>query len=87
MDVYVTKVEQGETANILHGYALVKSRRIEFDAVAFGRYGGQNVSLEVHKAAESTLGEMELEVAEFEQILQQKLVEGDITIVPEEPSD
>lgn len=87
LDIYVTKVEQGEVANIIHGYALVKSHRIEFDAVAFGRFGGQNISLKLNNTAETTLGEIELEIAEFEQTLQQKLVEGDITIVSEEPSD
>ncbi len=87
LDIYVTRVEQGEVTNIIHGYALVKSHRIEFDAVAFGRFGGQNISLKLDNTAESTLVEMELEIAEFEQTLQQKLVEGDITVVSEESSN
>jgi hypothetical protein len=80
LEVHVTSVSHGEVANLLRGYVVAGNEKYRFTAIAYGRIGGQNVSPKVGKATAGRLRKKEINVEEFLDTLQRKLVEGDVTL-------
>ena len=65
----------GGVANFLTGYAIYKGEKFPFEAVAYGRIGGQNVSPILQPEAIKRLEELGVE---------RKMVEGEMTLnIPE----
>lgn len=83
--VYVDRVSGGEVANHIYGYVLIKDKKVRFSAIAFGRFGGQNVSPTLSKKTVYQLRRLGVDSEEFNLELQRKLVEGDITIKAKPP--
>ncbi len=74
----------GGVANFLAGYVLFKGEKFPFEAVAYGRIGGQNVSPNLTVESMQRLQKLDVDVESFEAQLQRKLVEGEITVkIPE----
>jgi hypothetical protein len=74
----------GGVANFLSGYAMYKGERFPFEAVAYGRIGGQNVSPILQPGAIKRLEELGVDVELFTARLQRKMVEGEMTVnIPE----
>jgi hypothetical protein len=71
----------GGVANFLSGYALFQEEKFRFDAIAYGRIGGQNVSPTLGDEALKRLQEMNVNLELFTAQLQRKLVEGEITVI------
>ena len=71
----------GGVANFLSGYALYKGEKFHFEAVAYGRIGGQNVSPSLSNEAMKRLQEMDIDLDSFTSQLQRKLVEGEINVI------
>jgi hypothetical protein len=80
--IVIDEVSGGEVANILRGYILVGTDKIRFTGIAYGRYGGQNVSPQLSPASKKKLKGIFGDVSEFEEDLQLKLVSGDFEIKP-----
>ena len=85
MEVVVDAMDEGSgtgggVANFLSGYALFKGEKLPFDAIAYGRIGGQNVSPILKDETVKRLSELGLDIDAFTGQLQRKLVEGEITI-------
>lgn len=85
IEVFVDEMEEGSgagggVANFLSGYAIYKGEKFRFEAVAYGRIGGQNVSPTLADEAMKRLQEIGVELEPFVAHLQRKLVEGDITM-------
>src|SRR5437879_3193600 len=77
----------GGVANFLTGYAIYKGDRFPFEAVAYGRIGGQNVSPILHPDAIKRLEELGVDLELFTARLQRKMVEGEMTLnIAEETS-
>ncbi len=89
LDVFVDAMDEGSgsgggVANFLTGYVLFKGEKLRFEAVAYGRIGGQNVSPILPEETVKRLKELDLDIEAFTGQLQRKLVEGEITVqIPE----
>ena len=89
MEVFIDEMGEssgvgGGVANFLSGYVMYKGEKFPFEAVAYGRIGGQNVSPNLAGEAMKRLQELKVDLELFTAQLQRKLVEGEITVlVPE----
>ena len=71
----------GGVANFLSGYVIFRGEKFPFEAIAYGRIGGQNVSPTLTDESLKRLQDFDIDVENFTSQLQRKLVEGDITVV------
>ncbi len=89
MDVFIDEMGDasgvgGGVANFLTGYAIYKGEKFPFEAVAYGRIGGQNVSPNLLPDAIRRLEELGVDLELFNARLQRKMVEGEMTVnIPE----
>jgi hypothetical protein len=81
-EVFVDYVSEGDVANLLRGYVFVGGMKIRFTGVAYGRFGGQNVSPSLTPAAKKKATEAFGDYQAFEEDLQLRLVRGDFTAKP-----
>ncbi len=83
-DVTIDYISEGEVANLMRGFFLAKGEKVRFTGVAYGRFGGQNVSPQLSPAAKKKVKALFGDVEKFEEDLQQRLVRGDFNMkVPE----
>lgn len=80
-EIYVEKAQGGQYASKLRGYFIVKDTKFKFNAIAFGRIGGHNVSLNLTKKTLSKLKEFGYDTEDFQLVLQRKLVEGEVILI------
>jgi hypothetical protein len=80
-EIYVEKAQGGQYASKLRGYFIVKDTKFKFTAIAFGRIGGHNISLNLTKKTLSKLEEFGYDTEDFQLVLQRKLVEGEIILI------
>jgi hypothetical protein len=89
MDVFIDAMDEasgvgGGVANFLTGYAIYKGERFPFEAVAYGRIGGQNVKPTLTAESLNRLEDLHVDLELFTARLQRKLVEGEMTVnIPE----
>ncbi len=79
-EVVVDFVSGGEVANLLKGYVTARGKRIRFSGVAYGRFGGQNVSPRLSSSAQKKVRELFGDLEGFEEDLQLRLVNGEFEI-------
>lgn len=82
--IYVEKAQGGQYASKLRGYFIVKDAKLKFNAIAFGRIGGHNISLNLTKKTISKLKEFGYDTEDFQLVLQRKLVEGEVILIDPE---
>lgn len=89
MEVFIDAMDEasgvgGGVANFLTGYAIYKSEKFPFEAVAYGRIGGQNVQPNLTQESLNRLETLQVNLELFTARLQRKLVEGELTVnIPE----
>ena len=83
-DLVIDFVSGGEVANLLKGYILAVGEKIRFSGVAYGRFGGQNVSPKLSPSAQRRVRELFGDLEGFEEDLQLRLVKGEFEIRPKE---
>jgi len=71
----------GGVANFLSGYVVFRGEKFPFEAIAYGRIGGQNVSPTLTDESLKRLQDLDIDVENFTSQLQRKLVEGEIDVV------
>ena len=71
----------GGVANFLSGYAVFREEKFPFEAIAYGRIGGQNVSPTLTDESMKRLQDLSVDVETFTSQLQRKLVEGEINVI------
>ena len=86
MQVYVDSMGEssgvgGGVANFLSGYTVFRGEKFPFEAIAYGRIGGQNVSPTMTDESLKRLQDLNVNVELFTAQLQRKLVEGEIIVV------
>ena len=81
-DIVVDYISEGDVANLLRGYVVVNGQKIPFSGVAYGRFGGQNVSPSLSPSARKKAQKVFGDVGEFEEDLQLRLVRGDFGLKP-----
>jgi hypothetical protein len=80
-EVYVEKALGGQFESKLRGYFIIKDTKLKFNAIAFGRIGGHNISLNLTKKTLSKLKVFGYDTEDFQLVLQRKLVEGEIILI------
>lgn len=80
-EIYVEKAQGGEYASKLRGYFIIKDTKLKFSAIAFGRIGGHNISLNLTKKTLTKLAELGYDTEDFQLVMQRKLVEGEIILI------
>ena len=71
----------GGVANFLSGYVMFRGEKFPFEAIAYGRIGGQNVSPTLTDESTKRLQDLNIDVENFTSQLQRKLVEGELNVV------
>ena len=79
--IFVEKAQGGQYASKLKGYFIVRNTKFKFNAIAFGRIGGHNISLNLTKKTLTKLEAFGYDTESFQLTLQRKLVEGEIVLV------
>jgi hypothetical protein len=83
-EITIDYISEGEVANLMRGFVTAKGEKVRFTGVAYGRFGGQNVSPQLTPAAKRKAKTIFGDVQKFEEDLQQRLVRGDFNVkVPE----
>lgn len=80
--VVITSSIGGNIASKLRGYILIDGKKLHFNALAFGRIGGHNVSLNLSKKIFAELSKMGLDAEKLSLSLQRKIIEGDVILRP-----
>lgn len=80
IEVHVTRVTEGDVTSYLTGHFLFRGERFSFTGIAYGRFGGQNVRPILSRRVRKRLQQLGVPLDEFEEILQQKLMQGDIIL-------
>ena len=80
-ELYVEQAQGGQYASKLRGYFIIKDTKLKFNAIAFGRIGGHNISLNLTKKTLSKLKEFGYDTEDFQLVLQRKLVEGEVILI------
>ena len=62
------------------GEFTIEQNTFEFNAIAFGRIGGQNIGAKLSEETENKLKELEYDVDQVIDTLQEKLVSGNLTV-------
>ena len=82
--IVVDDVSGGDIANIIRGSIIAKGEKVRFTAIAYGRYGGQNVAPKLSAAAKKKLKGIFGDLDAFEEDFQLRLVEGGFDINPKD---
>src|SRR5437899_9251648 len=80
--VFVTNVRGSEIASKLTGYFVIKDQEFTYAAIAFGRIGGHNISLNISKRTLEKIKKIGIDSELLQLTIQRKLIEGDV-ILPE----
>jgi hypothetical protein len=80
--VVITTSRGGNIASKLRGYILIDGKKFHFSALAFGRIGGHNVSLNLSKKTIAEVTRMGLDYEQLSLNLQRRLIEGDVILKP-----
>ena len=80
LTVFIHNARGGAIASKLIGHFLIKDQEFKFRAIAFGRIGGHNVSLELSKKATEEIRKMGFDPDKVQLAVQRKIIEGDVTL-------
>jgi len=80
LQVNVNNVHGSQIAAKITGVFIIGGHSFRFNAIAFGRIGGHNVGAKISKSTQKDLAKLGYNVDEVIDMLQNKLVHGDITI-------
>ena len=79
--VYVSNSKGGQFASKIVGHFVIDDKKFRFIALAFGRIGGHNINLQLSKTSVNILKKNGYDPELVQLEIQQKLLEGDITIL------
>ncbi len=80
LEVYVTNVHGSQMAAKIIGKFTIDGHSFRFNAIAFGRIGGQNVGAKISKITEKELKKLGYDVDEVIMSLQKNLLQGNLTL-------
>lgn len=80
LQVNINNVHGSQIAAKITGTLTIDGHSFRFNAIAFGRIGGHNVGAKISKSVQKELAKLGYNVDEVMDLLQHKLVHGDITI-------
>lgn len=80
LKVHINNIHGSQMAAKITGKFTLDGNEFRFNAIAFGRIGGQNVGAKISKTTEQELKKLGYNVDEVILLLQRNLLQGDLTL-------
>jgi hypothetical protein len=80
VDIYINNSAGSSVASKISGYFIIKGQEFRFSAIAFGRIGGHNISLNVAKSTLNKIKKLGIDTELLLLVMQRKLIEGDVIL-------
>jgi hypothetical protein len=80
LQVHINNVHGSQMAAKITGTFTIDTHSFRFNAIAFGRIGGQNIGAKISKITEKELEKLGYNVDEVITSLQINLLQGDLTL-------
>jgi hypothetical protein len=80
LKVHINNVHGSQMAAKITGTFTIDTHSFRFNAIAFGRIGGQNIGAKISKITEKELEKLGYNVDEVINSLQSSLLQGDLTL-------
>jgi hypothetical protein len=80
LKVHINNIHGSQMAAKITGKFTIDQHSFRFNAIAFGRIGGQNVGAKISKQTEVELKKLGYDVDEVIMSLQANLLQGDLTL-------
>ena len=80
LKVHINNVHGSQMAAKITGTFTIDTHSFRFNAIAFGRIGGQNIGAKISKITERELEKLGYDVNEVIISLQSNLLQGDLTL-------
>ena len=80
LKVHINNVHGSQMAAKITGTFTIDTNSFRFNAIAFGRIGGQNIGAKISKVTEKELEKLGYDVDEVINSLQISLLQGDLTL-------
>ena len=80
LKVHINNIHGSQMAAKITGTFTIDDHSFRFNAIAFGRIGGQNIGAKISKITEKELEKLGYNVDEVIDSLQSSLLQGDLTL-------
>ena len=80
LKVHINNIHGSQMAAKITGKFTIDENTFRFNAIAFGRIGGQNVGAKISKSTEKELKKLGYDVDDVILSLQRSLLQGDLTL-------
>ena len=80
LKVHINNIHGSQMAAKITGKFILDNNEFRFNAIAFGRIGGQNVGAKLSKTTEKELEKLGYDIEEVIITLQKNLLQGDLTL-------
>ena len=80
LKVHINNIHGSQMAAKITGKFILDDNEFRFNAIAFGRIGGQNVGAKLSKKTELELTKKGYDVDEIIMLLQKNLLQGNLTL-------
>jgi hypothetical protein len=80
LKVHINNIHGSQMAAKITGKFTIDGNEFRFNAIAFGRIGGQNVGAKISKNTEKELEKLGYDVEDVILTLQKNLLQGDLTL-------
>jgi len=80
LKVHINNIHGSQMAAKIIGTFTIDTNSFRFNAIAFGRIGGQNIGAKISKVTEKELKKLGYNVDEVINSLQMNLLQGDLTL-------
>ena len=80
LKVHINNIHGSQMAAKITGTFTIDTHSFRFNAIAFGRIGGQNIGAKISKITEKELEKLGYNIDEVMTSLQSNLLQGDLTL-------
>lgn len=80
LKVHINNIHGSQMAAKITGKFTIDDHTFRFNAIAFGRIGGQNIGAKISKTTEKELEKLGYDVDDVILSLQKNLLQGDLTL-------
>lgn len=80
LKIHINNVHGSQMAAKITGIFILDDHTFRFNAIAFGRIGGQNIGAKISKTTEKELIKLGYDTEEVIMLLQRNLLQGDLNL-------
>ena len=80
LKIHINNVHGSQMAAKITGIFTLDDHTFRFNAIAFGRIGGQNIGAKISKTTEKELIKLGYDIEEVIMLLQRNLLQGDLNL-------